>query len=503
MFENKDISFFHSQGFSTGLEAGGYPIGFHDMTATISLITGAPVVVSTSAFVLVTAGIAWPLGMAVLARTMFGKAPQVGAAGAAVSVLFTAFPYMPITFGVLWPNFYGQAIMPGVLAATSIFLRVLRPGERTGRTLGAGLIGLLALPGLALAHYNAFISFALFAAVMTLIETTRFAAKTPRKWPRWLPLLTTLALLALAALASRHVAPAGMLSTGAPGPELTVPESREDTFQFAPRGTQTQPVLALLVLAGAVLISWRRRVALWAVVSGAVMMALFYINIAIDAPWSRQLTWPWYNNAVRIAAIETLPIALVATAGVVMAGNLLARWSAHRKPAATVLSLALLVSVIAWTGGYRATKYNWVSDLFNPRASHSWASPSELRALRSLERFVPEGTRVAASPWNGGSYMYIVSGQRMLWPTEKTNNDPDRQLLGRSLDRIGTDKSVCQAAERLHVTYALTGGRAFNWAKKWQRDEYAGVNAVGSSPAWTKVSTEGPYTLYRLTSCAA
>jgi hypothetical protein len=31
---------------------------------------------------------------------------------------------------------------------------------------------------------------------------------------------------------------------------------------------------------------------------------------------------------------------------------------------------------------------------------------------------------------------------------------------------------------------------------------YAGIDRVGSSPAFSKVATAGPYTLYRLTTCA-
>lgn len=504
MLARGDISYFHSLAFTTGQEGGGYPVGFHDMTATLSLFTGAPVVVVTSALVLVTAGIAWPLGMAELARTVLGPTPQAGAVGAAVSVLFTAYPYMLVTFGVLWPNFYGQALMPGVLVATAAFLKVLQPGRTPDGVWTAGLLGALALPGLALAHFNAFVSFALFAALMTLCAAIARALQRPGGWRRWAPLTATIVLLALAAVASQKVIPAGMLLTGAPGPELLPPAAREDTFQFAPRETETLPVIGILVLIGAivVLIKYRRRGA-WLVPSTIVMMWLFYANVAIDAPWTRQITWPWYNNAVRLAGVGVLPAALLAASAIVGAGALLASWPKRRPVLAAVMSVIILAGVIVGTGGYRDTKYAWMDDLFHPRDSHSWASPQELRSLRALAQKIPQDAVIAADPWRGGTYLYVVSGRQLLWPTEKTNNNADRRLLGLELNDIASDPTVCAAAHRQGVDYVITGGRPFAWARPAQREQFDGINAITAGPGWTLVATEKPYTLYRLTSCAA
>lgn len=502
MVENQDISFFHVLGFTTGGEGGGYPAGFHAMTATLAMLTDVPVVVATSAFVLVSAGIAWPLGMAELARTLLGRTPQAGALGAATSVLFTAFPYMLITFGVLWPNFYGQAILPGALVCVALLLEGLRAGVSRRRALAAGGLGVLCLPGLALAHYQAFVTFAVFAALMVLVATMRRALERRGTWSRFLPLAVTVVGLALAALASRVVAPASMVATGASGPELSPAEGREDALQFAPRGTENLTWLAVLVLVGAIFTLWRYRSALWATLAGAAMVWLFYINVAIDSPWAREFTWPWYNNAVRLSGVGVLPAALLVSVAILGLAGILVGWSKWRDVLNPIASAALLGVLLVGTSGYWATKYDWMNDFFHPAATHWWASPDELKALRALAEDVPEDAKVAANPWNGGSYMYIVSGQPMLWPTEKTNNTPDRQLLGRELDRAGTDPRVCAAAQRLGVEWAVTGGTPFAWATTRRMEEYAGVDAIGSTRGWEAVATEGPFTLHRLVSCA-
>lgn len=503
MVEHADISYFHALAFTTGHEGGGYPTGMHSMTATLALLTGAPVVVVTSVFVLVVAGVAWPLGMAELVRTALGPTPAAGAVGAVMSVLFTAYPYMLVTFGVLWPNFYGQAVMPGVLVAAAVFLRIFQPGARRRDSLHAGLLGVLCLPGLALAHFNAFVSFAIFGALMALFGALSRARKPVGGWRRWGPLVGTGCLIAVGAIASRVLTPSVMLATGRPGPELTVPEAQADTLFFSPRGTEVLIWLAVLVLLGALMILWRYPSALWAVPAALAMMWLFYINVAIDEPWARTFTWPWYNNAVRIAGVETLPVVILASAAVVGLGSVLAMRLRHEEVLAPALTAVILIGLVLGTGGYRETKYAWMDELFHPRPSHSWASPKELRALRSLAADIPKDAVVAANPWNGGSYMYVVSGRHMLWPTEKTNDTADRRLLGSSLDKIGTDPQVCAAAQRHDVRYAITGGRPFAWGTPDNLVQYVGLDAVGTSPAWEVVDKQAPYTLYRLKTCAS
>ena len=95
-----------------------------------------------------------------------------------------------------------------------------------------------------------------------------------------------------------------------------------------------------------------------------------------------------------------------------------------------------------------------------------------------------------------------MSGRPLLVPTEKALFAGDRKLLAARLDEAGTSAQVCAAARRQHVEYAIVGGTPFAWAGRARVQEYRGIDAVGTSNAFTKVATAAPYTLYRLTSCA-
>ena len=125
-------------------------------------------------------------------------------------------------------------------------------------------------------------------------------------------------------------------------------------------------------------------------------------------------------------------------------------------------------------------------------------SERELDSLRSLAQEIPRAAVVAANPWNGGPWLYLVSGRSMLFPTEKTIVPGDRALLAKRLDDAGTSAAVCAAARRQGVQYAITGGRSFGGGG-WR---YPGVDRVGSSAAFREIVSVGPYTLYRLSRCA-
>jgi len=161
-----------------------------------------------------------------------------------------------------------------------------------------------------------------------------------------------------------------------------------------------------------------------------------------------------------------------------------------------------LLFVVATGGAYVSTHRHTLNPYFHRAPVWSWASNGELRALHGLARHVPPGEVVAANPWNGGSYMYVVSGRHMLFPTVNAGAGGDRDLLRMGLDEAGSSPKVCAAAQRQHVRFAITGGQPNGLAGTRGTTDYAGVDAVGSSDAFRRVAKDGPYTLYRMVRCA-
>jgi hypothetical protein len=502
MLERADISSLHANGYIVPSGTGFYPAAFHGFTATISLLTGAPVVVATSCLVLASTGLAWPLGMFLAARTFLGTKAGYVLATAVTAVAFTGYPYFLMGFGVLWPNLFGQTLLPACLALYAAALgRFATTQSQVTTPPRAALILMTCLPGLALAHPNALVSFGLFAFLITA------AAVVGRAWAnRRRPLRVTAYLGALAGVTVAagwlltQARPSAMLRTGAIGKELPIDEAVKDLVFFAPRGAGYLELLTVVTAVGG-LVLVRRRGAGWLVPAMMIMLGLYFLNVAIDTYELRNLTWPWYNNAVRLQAVAILPTSLAAAAGLVAIGHVVGRPLRRFAWGSLAGVVAVLAAFVVATQAY-IPEHSFILDrYFHPASPNSWASPGELRALHALAEDIPSDAVVAANPWNGGTYLYVVSGRHLLVPTEKANTAGDRALLSLRLNSVGDDPVVCAAAKRQGVTHAITGGRPFAWVGKRMR-LYTGVDAVGSSAAFTKVRTEGPYTLYRMVKCA-
>jgi hypothetical protein len=297
-----------------------------------------------------------------------------------------------------------------------------------------------------------------------------------------------------------------MLNVGASGAEVSRREALSSVLIFARRGEGALWVLAALVAVGAGIILLRHRGSRWLVAALAITSTLLYLNLAVDTRTVRLFTWPWNNQSVRLATMVVLPAALLATAALATGAQLLQsrmemQSYVRLRPWASAVAVPLLF-MVATGGAYVETHRRALDPYFHPTAAMSWASNEELAALRSLAQHVPPDAVVAENAWKGGSYMYIVSGRHMLFPTEKNRDPGDRTLLALKLDEVGSSPEVCAAARRQHVRYAITGGRPFAWARKSGTTQYTGVDSVGESDAFRKVAKEGPYTLYEMVKCA-
>ena len=506
MVEHHDASVLQAEAFRRQPEAGGfYQAGFHAMVATVAQFSGASVVVSTSSLVLVIAGIVWPLGCVFLARTLFGSNLAVALSAAVVSVAFSAYPFTLMSYGVLWPNLFGQTLLPGALALGAVVVSAAhRKSPPVKSRVRAALLLLAMLPGVAMAHPNAFLTLLLFGALMTLGVLLGKAWSMRRDRP-WLA-ATSVGGIALASglafVASSLIDPKGGMRTQASGlgPEVGRREAVRDTVLFAPRGAVELWVLAAVVAVGAVIVLVRYRGRRWVVTAMVITSALFYVSVAVDNATTRHFTWPWNSQPPRLAAIGVLPAMLLATVALAACARLLNQ--RMRVPRLASAVAAPLIFVLASGGAYVNTHRGVMEPYFHPTPALSWASNAELRALHSLAKRVPKGAVVAENPWNGGSYMYVVSGRHMLFPTEKDRLPGDRMVLALKLDDVGRSPEVCAAARRQNVRFAITGGRPFAWAGRRGTTEYAGVDAVGSSDAFREVAREGPYALFQMVSCA-
>ena len=521
MLDEQDVSTLHAGGFASVSGTGFYPAAFHAVVTTVAQLTGASPVVATSAVVLAVSAVVWPLGLLLLARKVVGGGWGPSLATALAAVAFSGFPYWLMGYGVLWPNLFGQALLPAALA----LLLAVVDGPRRARSL---VLGLLSLPGLAVAHPNALIAFVLIGTVVVVLGLLS-RAWLLRRSRRWAAVGTaTAALLTLLALgavwAVMTTVSVGMRESNPEGPEMTVAEGVVDVLFQAPRAVPPAWVAGSLVLVGLLVLLARRR-HLWVVLAHLMVTGLYVAVVLVDSPATRLLTWPWYNNSPRLGALMVLTAALLTAVTLTELGALLARLVARRSSDPTPLSAAAggtgpvptptagparsfaaaaavaVVFAVATAGLGVGAHRQVIEEYFAVPAEDAWASEADLQALRTLGARVPAGEVVAANPWKGGSYLYLTSDRRMLFPTEKAWAVGDRELLGADLDRAAEDPAVCEAARRQDVGWVLTGGSSMTDSTAQER-RYAGVDGVGDAAGFSLVDRAGDYALYRLDACS-
>ncbi|HYO20508.1 MAG TPA: DUF6541 family protein, partial [Dermatophilaceae bacterium] len=477
MLEHRDASVLHADGFVSGEGSSTYPAAFHVVTSTTALLGGTNVVVATSACVLVMAAVVWPLGMMLLGRALLGSRLEVAATTGVTSVLFTAFPFALMGYGVLWPNLFGQSLLPSTLAlAMAAVVRLAPHRDPVLQSVPAALLLLASLPGLTLAHTNALVSLLVFGYLIVALAIVRRAWMARARPAHASMLVVALAIATMAgALVATALRPEAMVRSRPLGPEQGIRAALIDTVFFAPRQGVPLILLSVVVALGAAALVRRHRGAGWVVAGLALYGGLFFLNIAVDTPSVRYLTWPWYNDPVRLAAISVLPAALCASAGLLVLGALAAHPLAGRRWAPVATTGVVLAALVLGTQAYVGPHRGFIDGYFAPSPARSWASDEELLALNRLARHIPPGAVTAANPWNGATYLYVTSGRRLLVPTEKSLTPGDRTLLAAQLDRAGTSPDVCDAARRQRVEYAITGGKPFSSAGAGRLANYRGI----------------------------
>jgi hypothetical protein len=437
-------------------------------------------------------------------------------------------------YGVLWPNLLGYALLPAALACLVLAVRPAPVDVSAAQAAsGSGETGLggakrlqwrkgwwvllvAGLPGIALAHPNALISLAVLGLLVVLDALLTRAWVWRRDAPRralavvGIAVVGTVVAAAGYALVTQRMA--SMRASNPPGPEMSLRTAVEQAVLGSPRGAPPLYVLGGLVVVGALVLLVRGHGRRWVVAALLLTGALYVMVVGADTETTRWFTWPWYNNPPRLAALLVLPAVLCSAAALALPARLVRRWPGRRDAGSptsgrtgvpvVALALAVLVPVgfVGATGGYVSQHREMIDRYWHPPASRSWASPAELRALRTLATHIGPDDVTAANPWDGATYLYLVSGRRLAIPTEKVRGVGDRALLADRLDEVGRDPAVCAAARSQGVRFAITGGRAAGGGGA--SEQYPGIDGVDRSPAFTRVATAGPYTLWRLTTCA-
>lgn len=483
-----------------------YPTLWHALVALVSTLGGASVPVATNAVTLAVAAWIWPVA------ALFFTAPFVSGrrSGFLFAAIFaatsSAFPYLMLSWGVLYPNMLSGAILPIALGFTHL---ALRPESQTLRVPRASLwIGAAgAIGAVGFAHPNGLFGFA--AIVLPLLVAYGVRVGTRRLSPlgrvaRWGGVLAALALIAMMWVVAQNGDSDKQYEGG-------VLKGVLGALSNAPLIPAKAWFVTVFVLAGAILlVLWRRH--RWLVLSYGLTVLLYAIAIGLTGPLRDAFTVAWYNDAARLAAllpITAVPLAAVAAMLLFDAVRLglprvpLALPSWERTSWLPVIALVAVAAIIM-TGARGAnigSQIGWMSGLFSPhpndRAEPDMLSSDELALLDRLGQEVPEGSRIAGDPWNGSAYAYAISGRNVLFPHMGSLLDEDSLLIASSLSTMGA--AACAPLERLGVGYVLDfGDPQFETYRSELSPHFAGLRHVAQNPILHEIDREGEAALYRV-----
>jgi len=514
-----------------------YPGLWHQVTALVAMVTGASIPVAANTVTLTIALVVWPVSMAAFARTLFGPRPLLLAASVLMPFSLVQFPLLLESFGVLYPNLYSYAMVPGMLALLVCAARYAVGRRRLAPLLAAGA-GAVAL---AVAQPNGLIAAAVTGIPLVAWEIARRSRHAWRRRRRGTAVTMwgaaviagtavyvaagTIPMLGAFRDGSDHWGPVGTVVTAAREVIVLSAGRSPELGQFrlaAPLAIGLpQYVLAGLVVVGVVTASavarWR-----WVVVSYGLVAGLFVVAQALDFAGVRGiLTGYWYSDAVRLAAllpVFAIPLAAlgVATLGVGTARLVRAiheRSAAslrHRGlrafPAAVAVTVVavlgfVVVVVLPRTATVRAS-HEALSVLysFDPVASDSpeLVSEEELAVFEIIAATVPPGVSVAGDPWDGSAMVRALAGRQAVFPNPRRVLGEDPTLVQNHLHDAVTDPRVCEAVHRMNLGYVTRFGRHL-WGG-WP-GVFGGLDGLEETGTGELVAQVGEARLYRITAC--
>ncbi|ALE75435.1 hypothetical protein FRP1_25670 [Pseudonocardia sp. EC080625-04] len=495
---------------SPGSPTAFYPGAWHDLVSLAAMTAGAGVPVATNAASWSVAALVFPLSALLLTRQVLGRSAGAAFAAPVLATAFTGFPWALMSFGVLWPNLLGVALLPAALAAVAVLAGTVR--EPALPRAGAVALGVAALPALALSHPNAVFSLAVlgvFPILWGLVRLARHRLLTRRFWQPVAGLLVTVG----------GVAVVGWLMVASPllagvrnfdWPAFT--STPEAIAQVLLLSTNTRPPLwpvAALVLVGAV-VSFRRVATSWLVPAHAASGFLYVLAASQEGDLTAGLTGAWYNDSYRLAAMVPVTGVPLAVIGVVTVAGLLRRVLlrapgpvapvVRRRGAPAALVLACTLALVAGYGGLRVGVHALVLAGTYQDSSDVLLEPGQREFFTEVAALVPPDDVVAADPFTGNSLLYPIAGREVLFPHLIGNWTPEQSLVATRLRDAATDPAVCEAAAATRVGWVISGPITF-WPSHGGARWYPGLHDIAPVPGFELVAEGGGQELWRLTAC--
>ncbi|MHC3000394.1 hypothetical protein OB08_15115 [Microbacterium sp. HJ5] len=481
-----------------------YPSAWHAIGALVVQVSGVSIPIASNAALIVFGCVAWPAGIVVLSRALFGGSRSLLVSAGALAAAFGPFPLALVAYLGTYPLVLAVSMLPVVLAAT------VEVGQFRLSSLGPAcgwIVVALSVPALLLAHPSVLVAVPVLAFPVAVSVAGRMWTSKESDRRRRLAILGVTVYVAATMALLVYVRPSADSLSEARG---TAGQGIGEAITSTVGGQPLSIGAALLVILGVVLALraplHRGRVAAGMWVVGA---ALYAITAGAPEFWRLLLSGPWYTDAMRVGTIVSatcVPVAAYAAASVWrLIGLRVARTSLRQRswvrPLIAAASSLLLVIICngpgAWAVAERAhAVFVPVDDALTAVVS---LSEDERELLEKVEAIVPDGELIGNNPWDGSALAYALTGRPVLFPHMIAVRGQPGLDFRDGFSSAGSDDPACIATRDLSIRWVLD--LASDTGSLPNTPRFEGLEDLASSPNVELEARVGDATLYRIIGC--
>ena len=507
---------------------GFYPSLWHACCAFLVDFLSVSVPVAINAVNAVAVSVVFPLSLLGF-MSSFASDRRVLFAGAITSSCFIAFPWHLMVYGPVYPNLFGDIVLPAVMM---LFVMLASFEIEAGEKRGLLLLFLAGSFALALMHPNTiFAAMAilapLFASRCSKFISDRFAHG--KAAIRVAVGLLCFAIVALVWLFCFHL-PAFAVQVNyhwTPETDLLGAVQNALTLKLV-TWSPSQPLLSVLVLVGLLSVVAKRR-SRWLLVSYAITLIMF---VVVDCAPSESLirhlfTGFWYNDIPRIASVFVMVLIPIAAFGLVTFADGLAagvcslfgrvgwRIPSDRLSAIGCCFFGLLIlSPFQLFSGWGPTPVRLMIDRYVESYSFDkvgYYTHDERDFVNECLELVGDDAIVYNCPFDGSCFSYgevgLRTAIRTLWGTGAESELSTMKVLREGLDEVSYNVDVQSAVKATGIEYVLMldqGNEAMDesitpWG--YHEDQWVGFNSIDDdTPGFTLVLRNGDMALYKIDS---
>lgn len=489
-----------------------YPTLWHAFTA-LGMPMAGDVAIATNAALLVVCGIVWPASLLAFLFSMTRLRAATILATAAVAAGVSSFPLLTLTWGVLYPNTLGFALVPaamgGILAASG--MGVAGGSLRLPLALASAFI----IPAVFLGHPNALILTILAIAPALVTAAWRYwrAPSPSRSHGTRFIVAAAQVLVSVALVACWLLVRPGFNAW--PPIASKLPALGEGLLLTMPARSPNLAVAALVIVG----LVWvlRARAHRWLAVSWAIVLALWVVVASFAEGQLRTLlTETFFSDPPRLAAalaVVAAPLALLGINSLLdrldhNVGDSPSPWVAISpgagRTAVLLPTVLLVVATQAMPGMTNAIERAQGAYEFAPAACVAGdvtclTTADERALLRRLPHLIERGSVTLTLPTNGSSLAYALEGMPVAWTYISEQPRPAVLTLEQRLALVPAgDPDICAAAASLGIRYVLDFGKQ---NVSGDIEVHPGLEGLSRARSVERVDSVGDAVLYRLRGC--